>query len=65
MHRLAADGMDKAQLAGVQHQPRSLFRAGQLPATVQIAAKDRIAQQLAVDAQLMGAPGLRGERHPG
>ena len=60
-----ADGVDKAQFAGVQHQPRSLFRAGQLPATVQIAAKDRIAQQLAVDAQLMGAPGLRGERHPG
>lgn len=34
-------------------------------ATVQIAAKDRIAQQLAVDAQLMGTSGLRDERHPG
>lgn len=54
-----ADGVDKAQFAGVQHQPRSLFRAGQLPATVQIAAKDRIAQQLAVNTQLMGPSGLR------
>ena len=41
---------------------REAFRAGQLPATVQIAAKDRIAQQLAVNTQLMGPSGLRGER---
>lgn len=58
--RLLADRMNKMQLTGMQHQPRGLFGAGQQATAIQVAAQNRVAQLLAVDAQLMGAPGFRG-----
>ena len=52
------------QFAGVQHQSRRPFGAWQQTAAIQVTAQNRMAQLLAVDAQLMGAPGFRDELHP-
>ncbi len=49
----------------MEHQPRCLFAAGWQQATIQIATEDGVAQQLAVDAQLMGAASLRHQPYPG
>jgi hypothetical protein len=54
-YTLAADGMNKMQLAGVQHQARSLFGTGQQETAIQVTAQNRVAQVLTVDAQLMGS----------
>jgi hypothetical protein len=48
------------QLAGMQHQSQCPFGARYQETTIQVATQNRVAQLLAVNTQLMGAPGLRG-----
>lgn len=56
--------MNKIQPAGMQHQPWRFFGARQQQAAVQVAAQNRVAQMLAVNAELMGAPGFGSEFNP-
>ena len=64
VNRLAAHGMNKIQLAGMQHQPGRVFSARHVKTAIQIATQNRVPQLLAVNALLMGSPGLRDQFHP-
>ena len=59
---LAAGGVVKVQVAGVEQQAFGALLA--VVVGVEIAAEDRVADRLAVDAQLMGAAGGGGKAHP-
>ena len=53
------------QFAGMQHEPRCMRAARPRQTAVEIAAEYGMTQQLAVDAQLMGAACLRHQADPG
>ncbi len=46
---LAADRVNKMQFAGMQHEPRRACAARPRQATVEIAAQNRVSQQLTMD----------------
>ena len=46
---LAADRVNKMQFAGMQHEPRRVCAARPRQTTVEIAAQDRVPQQLTMD----------------
>ena len=50
LDRSIADGMNKMQFAGMQHQARRQFGAWQQATPVQIASQNRVARQLTVNA---------------